>query len=108
MVFSSDISKEIDMRIDRFLLEWGAPLHNIGYRFVKETVAYMVAHPGMLPYSCMKDVAKICGINYSTYFANVGGCIAHCKTPGSSECINEKFRPKEFLILCMNTILQER
>lgn len=108
MVIGTEISKEIDRRIDIFLLEWSvSPTHN-GYRYIKGVVAYMVANPGVLPYTSMKTIAKMYGINYTTFVYNVVACVERAVPPRSSVYVNKTLRPKDFLILCMNTVLQER
>lgn len=107
MVFSAELSKEFDKRIDLFFEQWGLMPSSNGYRFAKETVAYMIAHPGAKPYSAMREVAEILGLKFYAFREAVIQFVNQSTPPSTFYTDGIKLSTKDFLNLCMNTVLQE-
>lgn len=108
MVYGEDVSKIIDRRIDDFLADWGISATRNGYRYIKEVAVCMVRNPSLAPYSAMQEVAKMYGVARTTITMAIQKSLEGCTPPRSTFYINNKPKIKEFMFLCVNTVLMEK
>lgn len=108
MVFGQGVSKIIEQRIDEFLLEWKISPTLRGYRYIKETVVYMINYPSSTPYVAVREVAAVCGEKYEAVLSIIKRTVDKCTPPHSTFCIDNIPTVKEFCYLCMNTVLMEK
>lgn len=107
MVFGEDVPVAIDRRIDTFLREWGIPMTNMGYRYLKQLIAYVILHPGVNIKTAMEEISHSIGIDWRNFQNVIANSIKSCTPPQYANGIDYKPTVKRFVMLCVNTVLME-